>query len=114
MFNSPSIGAWKAVSSPKTKSLLFSADTWSSQLIVDAFPSGIRAGKAAGSFREGNLLEESLPVVTLGAVGVLGSEPTLSSSLSPEEDEDRASGEGFLEAEEAETPLEERLAMRRV
>ena len=33
---------------------------------------------------------------------------------SPEEDEDKASGEGFLEAEEAETLLEERLAMRRV
>jgi len=56
-------------------------------------------------------LEESLPVVTLGAVGVLGSEPTLFSSLSPEEDEDKASGEGFIEAEEAETLLEERLAM---
>jgi len=111
MFNSPSIEAWGAVSSPKTKSLPSSADTWSSQLIVDAFPSGIRAGKAAGSFREGSLLKESLPVVTLGAVGVLGSEPTLSSSLSPKEDEDRASGEGFLEAEEAETLLEERLAM---
>jgi len=41
----------------------------------------------------------------------LGSEPTLSSSLSPEEDEDKASGEGFLETEEAETLLEERLAM---
>jgi len=73
-----------------------------------------RVEKAAGSFREGSLLEESLPVVTLGAVGILGSEPTLSSSLSSEEDEDRASGEGFLEAEEAETLLEEHLAMRRV
>jgi len=59
-------------------------------------------------------LEESLPIVILGAVGVLGLELTLSSSLSPEEDEDKASGEGFLEAEEAETLLEERLAMRRV
>jgi len=59
-------------------------------------------------------LKESLPVVTLGAVDVLGSEPSLSSSLSPEEDEDRASGEGFLEAEEAETFLEERFAMQRV
>ena len=59
-------------------------------------------------------MKESLPVVILGAVGVLGSEPTLSSSLSPEEDEDKASGEGFLEAEEAETLLEEYLAMRRV
>jgi len=114
MLKGPSIGAWGAVSGPKTKSLPSLADTWSSQLIVDAFPSGIRAEKAAGSFREGNLLEESLPVVALGAVGVLGSEPTLSSSLSPEEDEDKASGEGFLEAEEAETPLEECLAMRRV
>ena len=94
--------AWGAVSSPKTKFLPSSADTWSSQLIVDAFPSGIRAGKAARSFREGNLLEESLLVVTLGVVGVLGSEPTLSSSLSPEENEDKASGEGFLEAEETE------------
>jgi len=78
--------------------------------MVDAFPSE----KAAESFRGGSLLKESLPVITLGAVGVLGSEPTLSSSLSPEEDEDKASGEGFLEAEEAETLLEERLAMRRV
>ena len=97
-----------------TKCLLKRAGTWSFQLMVDAFSSGIRAEKAAGSFREGNLLEESLPVVTLGAVGVLGSEPMLSSSLSPEEDEDKASGEGFLEAEEAETLLEECLAMRRV
>jgi len=41
----------------------------------------------------------------------MGSEPTVSSSLSPEEDEDKASGEGFLEVEEAETLLEECLAM---
>jgi len=59
-------------------------------------------------------LKESLPVVTLGAVGVLGSEPTLSSSLSPEEDENKTSGEKFLEVEEAETLLEEQLAMQRV
>jgi len=84
-----------------------SAATWSSQLIVDAFPSE----KAAGSLRGGSLLEESLPVITLRAVGVLGSEPTHSSSLFPEEDEDKALGEGFLEAEEAETLLEEHLAM---
>ena len=80
--------------------------------MIDAFPSGIRVGKAAGSFREGNLLEKSLLVVTLGAVGVLGSEPTLSSSISPEEDEDKALGEGFLEAEEAETLLEEYLIIQ--
>jgi len=91
MLKSPSIGAWMAwgaVSGPKTKSLPSSADTWSSQLIVDAFPSGIGAGKAAGSFREGNLLEESLSVVILGTVGVFGSEPILFSSLFPKEDED--------------------------
>jgi len=64
--------------------------------------------------RGDSLLEESLPVIALGAVGVLGSEPTLSSSLSPEEDEDKASGEEFLEAEEAETLLEKHLAMQRV
>ena len=103
--------AWKVVSSPKTKSLSSLADTWSSQLMVDAFLSGIRVGKAARSFREGNLLKESLPVVTLGVVGILGLEPTLSSSLSPEEDEDKASGEGFLETDEAETLLKECLAM---
>jgi len=34
-----------------------------------------------------------------------------SSSLSPEEDKAKASGEEFLEAEEAETLLEECLAM---
>ena len=80
--------------------------------MVDAFSSGIRAEKVAGSFREGNLLEESLPVVTLGAVGVLGSELMLSSSLLPEEDEDIASEKGFLKAKEAKTLLEERLVIR--
>ena len=77
--------------------------------MVDAFPSGV--GKAVGSFRERNLLEESLSVVILGAVGILRLESMLSFSLSPEEDEDRASEEGFLEAEEAETLLKEYLAM---
>jgi len=116
MLSSPSIGTWGSwalfgtFSALETMLLPSLAATWSSQLIVDAFPSG----KAAGSLRGGSFLEESLPVVTLGAVGVLGSEPTLSSSLSPEEDEDKASGEGFLKAEEAETLLEERLAMQRV
>jgi len=59
-------------------------------------------------------LEESLLIVTLGTVGILGSDLTLSSSLSPEENEDKASGEEFLKTEEAETLLEERLAMRQV
>ena len=113
MLSSPSIGAWGTwalfgtFSAPETMLLPSSATTWSSQLILDAFPSG----KAAGSLRGGSFLKESLPVITLGAVSVLGSEPTLSSSLSPEEDKDKASGEGFLEAEEAETLLEECLAM---
>jgi len=77
MFNNPSIEAWKAVFSPKTKSLPSSADTWLSQLIVNAFPSRIRAEKVVESFREDNLLKESLFIVTFGAVGILESEPTL-------------------------------------
>ena len=72
---------------------------------------GIRVGKAVGSFRKDNLLEESLPVVTLEAVGILGSESTLFSSLSPEKNKDKASGKEFLEIEEAETLLEEYLAI---
>ena len=97
-------------SASETMLLPSSAAIWLFQLIVDAFPSG----KAAESLREGSFLKESLPVIILGAVGVLGLEPILSSSLSPEEDEDKALEEGFLEAEEAETLLEERLAMRQV
>jgi len=53
-----------AFSAPETILLPSSAATWSFQLIVDAFPSG----KATGSLRGGSLLEESLPVITLGAV----------------------------------------------
>ena len=97
-------------SAPETMLLPFLAATWLSQLIVNAFPSG----KAAESLRGGSFLKKSLPVITFGAVSVLESEPTLSSSLSPEEDEDKTSGEGFLEPEEAETLLEECLAMRQV
>jgi len=77
--------------------------------MVDVFPSG----KAIGSLRGGTLLE-SLPITTLGAVGVLRSEPKLSSSLSSKEEEDRTSEEGFLKAEEAETLLEEHLAIQQV
>ena len=97
-------------SAPETKLLPSSAATWLFQLIVDVFSSG----KVAGSLREGSLLEKSLPVITLGAVGILESEPILSSSLSPEKDEDKASEEGFLETEEAEILLEERLAIQQV
>jgi len=52
-----------------------------------------------------------LPVTILGVVDVLGLEPILFSSLSPDKNEDKASGKGFLEAEEAETLLEEHFAM---
>ena len=61
--------------------------------------------------RGGSFLKESLPIIILGTVDVLGSDLTLSFLLSPEEDEDKALGEGFLKAEETETLLEERLAM---
>jgi len=114
MLSGLSIGAWDtwvligAFSALETMLLPSSAATWSFQLIVDAFPSA----KAVGSLRKGSLLEESLHIITFGAVGVLGSEPILFSSLSPEEDEDKASGEEFLEAEEAETLLKECLAMQ--
>jgi len=49
-----------------------------------------------------------LLIIILGVVGILESEPTLFSSLSPEEDKIK----GFLEIEEAETLLEEYLAMQ--
>ena len=52
-----------------------------------------------------------MPVTILGVVDVLGLEPILFSSLSPDKNEDKASGKGFLEAEEAETLLEEHFAM---
>jgi len=55
MLKDPSIRAWGTVSSPKTKFLPSSADIWSFQLIVDTFSLGMRAGRAARSFREGNL-----------------------------------------------------------
>ena len=67
--------------------------------------------KAVENFTEYNLLKENLFVVILGTVDVLGSEQTHSSLLSPKEDEDKASGEGFLEAEKTETLLEECLAI---
>jgi len=57
-------------------------------------------------------LKESLPIIILRVVGVLGSEPTL--SLSPVKDEDKVSGKGFLEAEEAETLLEKHLVIQQV
>ena len=96
----------------ETTLLLSSATTWSFQLIVDAFSSGIRVGKVVENLREGNLLEESLPVTIFEAVGVLGSELMLFSSLSSEEKKDRILGEEFLKAEEGETLLKECLVMQ--
>ena len=71
----------------------------------------LRQEKQQKNLRKDTFLEESLSVVTLGTVGIPRSEPMFSSSLSPEEDKAKASGEAFLEAEEAETLLEECLAM---
>ena len=67
--------------------------------------------KAVGSFRRGSLLEESLLIIILGVVDILELESILFSTLSPEKDKDKASGEGFLEAEEAKTFLEKHLAI---
>jgi len=71
------------------------------------------SGKVIGSLRGGTLLE-SLPVTTLKTVGVLGLKLILSFSLSFEKEEDRTSGEGFLEAEKAETLLKEHLVIQQV
>jgi len=71
----------------------------------------MKVKKAAENFTKYNLLEESLSIVILGTVGVLESEQTLSSSLSPKEDKDKVSVEGFLKVEEAEILLEECLAI---
>ena len=56
-------------------------------------------------------MEESLPVIILGAIDILESESTLSFLLFPKEDKDKASEKGFFEAEETETLLEECFAM---
>ena len=113
MLSGPNTGTWsiwalfRAFSALETVLLPSSAATWLSQLIINTFSSGISAVKAARSFKEGTLLE-ILPVTTLGAVGVLGSDPMLSSS---EKEEDRTSEKRFLEEEEAETLLKECLVI---
>jgi len=95
----------------ETKSLLFLADIWSSQLIVNTISSRTKAEKMAGSLREDTFLEKSLPIVILGTVGILESKPMFSSSLSSSKDTAIALGEIFLEVEEAEILFEECLAM---
>ena len=113
MLSGPNTGTWsiwalfRAFSALEIILLPSSAANWLCQLIINTFSSGISAVKAARSFKEGTLLE-SLPVTTLGAVGVLGSDPMLSSS---EEEEDRTSKKRFLEEEEAETLLKECLVI---
>ena len=62
------------------------------------------------SLREGTFLKKSLPMVTLRAVGSLGSKPMFF-SLFLEEDKAKVSEEAFLEIEEAEILLEKCLAM---
>ena len=57
-------------------------------------------------------MKKSLPIITLGAVGILGSKFMSSFSLSPKEDKVKVSEKTFLEAEEAETLLEECLAIQ--
>ena len=74
------------------------------------FSSGIEAGKVTESLREGIFLKKSLPVVTLRAVGGLGSKPMFF-SIFLEEDKAKVSEEAFLETEEAEILLEKCLAM---
>jgi len=64
----------KAFYSPETTFLLRRADTWSSQLILDAIPSRIEAGKEAESLREDTFLKKILFVAIFRAVDILESE----------------------------------------
>ena len=68
--------------------------------------------KVAESLRKDTFLKENLSVVTFRTVGVLGSKFISFSSLFPKEDKATASGKTFLETEEAETLLEECLAIQ--
>ena len=101
-------------SAREPKSLLFLGDTWLSQLIVEAVFLRIKAGKVAESLRENTFLKESLPIVILRIVGILGFEPILSFSLSSKEDKAIALEETFLDAKETEILLEEHLAIQQV
>ena len=98
-------------SHPEARPLLSSVETWSSQLIKCVLPSRAEGEGAAGSWR-GAILWESLPVMILKAVGVLGPELTSSSSLSSFSEEEKSSGDAFLETSAAKTLLEEHLTIR--
>jgi len=84
-------------------------------LIIPAYSksdsSRINAGKAAGSLRENNFLEESLLIVTLEVVDVLGSKLIFSSSVSSEKDKAIASGVIFLDIKEVEILLKKYLTI---
>jgi len=86
----------------ETKSLLFLADTWLSQFIVNIIPSIIKIEKVAESLREDTFLEKSLLIITLEAVSILGFKTILSFLLSPKVDKVIALENTFLEIEEAE------------
>jgi len=86
----------------ETKSLLFLADTWLSQFIVNIIPLIIKIEKVAESLREDTFLEKSLLIITLEAVSILGFKTILSFLLSPKVDKVIALENTFLEIEEAE------------
>ena len=78
---------------------------------IKSISSIIDAGKAAGSLRENTFLEESLYIVILGIIDILGSKPMFFSLVFPEKDKATVSGKIFLEIKEVETLLEEYLAI---
>ena len=84
----------------ETMYLLYLADTWLFQLIVDAFSSRIEVEKAAESLRKSTFLEKR------------GSELILFFLLFPKENKATASEKTFLGTEEAETLLKEHLAIK--
>jgi len=59
-------------------------------------------------------LKESLPIVILEVVDVLGSQLIFFSLLSPKKNNAKVLGEGFLKVEEAEMLLEECFTMQQV
>ena len=95
--------AW-AAEAPEVLFLLFSAATWSSQLIETFLPSEVEEERAAGSWR-GTILCESLPAKTLEVVGVLGLRFISSSPLSSSSEKEEGSWDVCLESLPAERPL---------
>jgi len=73
--------------------------------------SRIDTEKAAGSLRESTFLEESLLIIILGVVDILGSKLIFFSLVSLEKDKAIALGVTFLDIKEVETLLKEYLAI---